>query len=55
MCKQKCKKIVIVIKYENLNTKGTKQGYGTRSYLKLLFNKLKIIISPTSIYIFLRT
>jgi hypothetical protein len=50
MCKQKCKKIVILIKYEFVNTKGTKQGYGTRSYLKLLLNKLKIIRGPTSIY-----
>jgi hypothetical protein len=41
MCKQQCKIIVIVIKYENVNTKGTKQGYGTRSYFKLLLNKLK--------------
>jgi hypothetical protein len=28
MCKQK----YIVIKYENVNTKGTKQGYETRLY-----------------------
>jgi hypothetical protein len=55
MCKQKCKNIVIVIKYENVNTKGTKQGYGIRSYLKLLLSKLKIIKGPTSIYTLLKT
>jgi hypothetical protein len=41
--KQKCKQIFIVIKYENVNTKGTKQGYGIRSYLKLMVNRLKVM------------
>ncbi len=41
--KQKCKQIFIVIKYENVNTKGTKQVYGIRSYLKLMVNRLKVM------------
>jgi hypothetical protein len=32
-----------VIKYENVNTKGTKQGYRIRSYLKLMVNRLNIL------------
>jgi hypothetical protein len=43
------------MKYENVNTKGTKQGFGKRSNLKLLLNKLKIIRGPTFIYSLLRT
>jgi hypothetical protein len=31
-----------VIKCENINTKRTKQGYGTKLYFKLMFNRLKI-------------
>ncbi len=34
--KQKCKQIFIVIKYENVNSKGIKQTYETRSYLKFM-------------------
>jgi hypothetical protein len=29
----------ISIKYENMNMKGTKQGYNVRSYPKLMLNK----------------
>jgi hypothetical protein len=29
--------------------------YGARSYVKLMLNKLKIMVGPTSIYIILRT
>jgi hypothetical protein len=32
-----------VIKYENVNTKGTKQGYRIRSYLKLMVNRLNVL------------
>ncbi len=46
---EKCKQIFIVIKYENINIKGIKQGYGIRLYLKLVMNKLKVIGGPTSI------
>jgi hypothetical protein len=35
----------IVIKHENVNKKGTEKGYGTRSYFKLVLNKLKIMRS----------
>jgi len=41
MCKQKCKQTFIMIKHENVNTKGIKQGYGTRSYLKLVLKRLR--------------
>ncbi len=50
MCKQKCKQIFIVIEHENVNTKGTKQDYGIRSYLKLVLNRLHIMGDPTFIY-----
>lgn len=36
------KKKIIVIKYENVNTKETKQDYETRLYLKLMLNKLNV-------------
>jgi hypothetical protein len=41
--KQKWKKIIIVIKFENVNTKGIEQGYGIRWYLKLMVNKLNLM------------
>lgn len=43
MCKYKYKQIFIIIKYENINTKETKQGYETRLYLKLMLNKLNVM------------
>jgi hypothetical protein len=30
--------------------KKTKQGYGVRSYFRLMLNKLKVMGGPTSIY-----
>ncbi len=36
MCKQKCKQIFVMMKHENVNTKGIEQDYETRSYLKLI-------------------
>jgi hypothetical protein len=50
MCKQKCKQIFIVIKHEKANTKGINQGCGTRSYLRLMLNKLKEMGGFTFIY-----
>ncbi len=35
--------IFIIIKYENVNTKGIKQGGKIRLYLKLMLNKLNVI------------
>jgi hypothetical protein len=45
--------IFIMLTYANMNMKRTWQGYGVRSCLKLLLNKLKEMKSPTSIYTFL--
>jgi hypothetical protein len=39
----KNKQMFIVIKHENVNTKGTKQGYGIKSYSKLMLKKLNIM------------
>jgi hypothetical protein len=50
VCKYKCKQILIVIKYENVNTKETKQNYETRLYLKLMLNKLNVMRGFTFIY-----
>jgi hypothetical protein len=46
----KVKKIFIVIKHENINIKRTKHNYRTKSYLKLMLNKLKVMRDVTSIY-----
>jgi len=35
----------LLIKCENINTNKTQQGYGTRSYLKLMLNRLNTIKS----------
>jgi hypothetical protein len=32
-----------VIKHKNINTKGTKQAYGTRLYFKLVLKRLKVM------------
>jgi hypothetical protein len=50
MCKWKCKQVFIVIKYENVNTKGTKQNNITRLYLILMLNKLKLMGGLIFIY-----
>jgi hypothetical protein len=41
--KQKQRQIFIMLKYENLNMKRPKQGYGSRSYLKMVLNILKVM------------
>lgn len=50
MCKQKCKQIFIVTKHEKANKKGINQGCGTRSYLRLMLNRLKKMGDFTFIY-----
>jgi len=44
-----------MLTYANMNIKRTWQGYGARSCLKLMLNKLKEMKGPTSIYIALGT
>jgi len=39
-----------MLTYANMNMKITSEGYGVRSYLKLVLNKLKEMRDPTSIY-----
>jgi hypothetical protein len=39
-----------MIKHENVNTKGTYQGYGTRLYFKLILIELKVLAKFTFIY-----
>jgi hypothetical protein len=41
--KQKQRQNFIMLKYENLNMKRPKQGYGSRSYLKMVLNILKVV------------
>ncbi len=43
MYKTKVQTIFIMIKYENVNTKGTEQGCKIRLYLKLMLNKLNVM------------
>jgi hypothetical protein len=45
MCKQKCKKKIIIIKHENVNIKWTKQGYGTNLKLMLIRLNVKGVLS----------
>jgi hypothetical protein len=40
---KKYKQIFVMIKHENVNTKGIEQDYETKSYLKLMLNKLKVM------------
>jgi hypothetical protein len=49
--KQMWKQIFIILTYINKNMKKTWQGYGARSCLRLVLNKLKEMRSPTTIYI----
>jgi hypothetical protein len=37
-------------KEENINTKGTKQDYGIKLYLKLTLNKLNIMGGSSFVY-----
>jgi hypothetical protein len=48
--RQTWKWIFIMLKYVNINMKKTWYGYGVRSCLKLMLNKLKEMKGPTSIY-----
>jgi hypothetical protein len=41
--------------YKNINTNVTKQGYGTKSYLKSMLTILKVMEGLTFIYIPLGT
>jgi len=50
VCKEKCKQIFIVVNYENINIKRTKQGYGTRSHLLLELNIINVIKGSTFTY-----
>jgi hypothetical protein len=45
----------IMLTYVNMNMKRTWQGYGVKSCLKLVLNKLKEMRDPNSIYIPLGT
>ncbi len=36
--------------HEDMNKKGTRQGYGARSYIRLVLNRLKVMRGLTSIY-----
>jgi len=53
--KQKCKWSFILITYETMNMKWNEQGYGARSYFKLMLNKLKVMGGFTFVYIPLGT
>jgi hypothetical protein len=53
--KQTWKQIFIVLTYANMNMKRTWQGYGVRSSLKLVLNRLKEMRSPTFICTLLQT
>lgn len=56
MCTRKeLKNSFILITYENINMKWKKQGYGARSYFKLVFNKFKVMKETSYIYICLET
>jgi hypothetical protein len=50
MCKTNVKKIFIMLTYANMNMKKTWQGYGERSCLGLVLNKLKEMKGPIPIY-----
>lgn len=50
MYKTKVQTIFIMIKYENVNTKGTEQGCKIRLYLKLMLNKLNVMGDSSYIY-----
>jgi len=47
---QMWKQIFIMLTHANMNMKLTWQGYGARSCLKLVLNKLKEMKGPTPIY-----
>jgi len=49
MCKTNMK-MDIMLTYANMNMKTTWQGYGVRSCLRLLLNRLKEMKSLTPIY-----
>jgi hypothetical protein len=49
------KQIFIMLTYVNMNMKRTWQGYGARSCLKLMLNRLKEMKGLTFIYIPLGT
>jgi hypothetical protein len=44
-----------MLTYANKNIKKPWQGYGARSYLRLIINRLKEMKAPTSIYTLLGT
>jgi hypothetical protein len=47
--RQMWKQFFIMLIYTNMNIKRTWQGYGARSWLKLMLNKLKEMKGPTFI------
>ncbi len=48
--RQMWKWIYIMLTYANMNMKRTWQGYGVRSCLKLVLNKLNVMEKSTFIY-----
>jgi hypothetical protein len=52
--KQTWKQIFIVLTYVNMNMKRTWQGYGVRSCLKLVLNRLKEMRGPTPLGTYLK-
>jgi hypothetical protein len=53
--KQMWKWIIIKLTYGNMNMKRTWQGYGVRSCLRLVLNRLKVMGNSTSILYLLCT
>jgi hypothetical protein len=41
--RQKLKQNFLLITYENIHMKLNEQGYGSRSYFRLMLNKLKLM------------
>jgi hypothetical protein len=48
--RQTWKRIFIMLTHANMNMKRTWQGYGVRSCLRLVLNKLNIMENSTFIY-----
>jgi len=48
--KQTWKQVIIMLTYANMNMERTWQGYGARSSLRLMLNRLKEMRGPTLMY-----
>jgi len=55
MCNTNVEMDIYYVNYVNMNMKRTWQGYGVRSSLRLMLNKLKEMIGPIFIYTLLGT